>query len=502
MTLEGEELQHMRATWKRSAAALMALSVIAAACGDDDDDDAGGAATATAEDTGSAAAPATTAAEATSTEATTPGTTAAEASGSATGGSGESLMNGEISCDQQYAGKTVEILSPARNNENDPNVEQDYIDAYQPLVDCTGVEITWSGTDQFETEVNVRLEGGNAPDVMDFPQPGLLAANATAGHLIPLPDDIVAHVKNDYIAGWDTFSTVDGKVYGVPGRSNVKSMVWYSPSAFADGGYEIPQSLDELKALSDQIVADGGTPWCIGAESGVATGWVLTDWMEDFMLRLQGEDVYDQWVNHEIPFNDPKVAEVADAVAAYVKNPEYLGGENMVKAIATTKFQDGGLPILSGDCYMHRQANFFNGSWPEGTNVAEDGDVWFFYLPSNADGPKYMLTAGDIYSAGNDKPETMDVIRYTGSPEYSVAVSNSRLEPSPNKLVDTSAITDPYLKAVVDLQNSADVARFDASDLMPGAVGSGTLWTEITAWVIGGDTKTFLDNVEASWPTS
>ena len=272
------------------------------------------------------------------------------------------------------------------------------------------------GTDQFETEVNVRLEGGNAPDVMDFPQPGLLAANATAGYLIPLPDDIVAHVTNDYIAGWDTFSTVDGQVYGVPGRSNVKSMVWYSPSMFADGGYAIPQSLDELKALSDQIVTDGGTPWCIGAESGVATGWVLTDWMEDFMLRIQGEDVYDQWVNHEIPFNDPRVMEVADAVGAYVKNPDYLGGDNMVKAIATTKFQDGGLPILSGDCYMHRQANFFNGNWPEGTNVAEDGDIWFFYLPSPEGGPKYMLTAGDIYTAGNDKPETMDVIRYTGSP--------------------------------------------------------------------------------------
>jgi alpha-glucoside transport system substrate-binding protein len=478
----------------------MALSVVVAACGDDDDDDGGAAsATATAEDTAADTAADTGGATPT-TAAATPGTTAAEASESAASG-GESLMNGEIPCEQQHAGKKVEILSPARNNENDPDVEQDYIDAYQPLIDCTGVEITWSGTDQFETEVNVRLEGGNAPDVMDFPQPGLLAANAKAGFLVPLPDDIVAHVKNDYIAGWDTFSTVDGQVYGVPGRSNVKSMVWYSPQMFADGGYEIPQSLDDLKALSDQIVTDGGIPWCIGAESGVATGWVLTDWMEDFMLRLQGEDVYDQWVNHEIPFNDPKVKEVADAVGAYVKNPDYLGGENMVKAIATTKFQDGGLPILSGDCYMHRQANFFNGSWPEGTNVAEDGDVWFFYLPSNP-GPKYMLTAGDIYSAGNDKPETMDVIRYTGSPEYSVAVSNSRLEPSPNKLVDTSANTDPYLKAVVDLQNSADVARFDASDLMPGAVGAGTLWTEITAWVIGGDTDTFVNNVEASWPTS
>jgi alpha-glucoside transport system substrate-binding protein len=466
----------------------MALSVIVAACGDDDDDNAGGSAT---EDTGGAA-----------TTVAAPATTAAEATGGATGGAGESLMDGEIPCEQQYAGKKVEVLSPVRNSENDTHAIEDYVSAYQPLIDCTGVEISWSGTDQFETEVNVRLEGGNPPDVIDFPQPGLLAANARAGYLFPLPDDIAARVTNDYISGWDTFSTVEGKIYGMPGRSNVKSMVWYSPQMFADGGYEIPQSLDELKALSDQIVADGGTPWCIGAESGVATGWVLTDWMEDFMLRIQGEDVYDQWVNHEIPFNDPKVAEVADAVGAYVKNPDYLGGETMVKAISTTKFQDGGLPILSGDCYMHRQANFYAANWGADTTVAEDGDIWFFYLPSNPGGPRYMLTAGDIYTAGTDKPETFDVIRYTGSADYSLAVSNLRLEPSPNKTIDTSAITDPYLKAISELQASADVARFDASDLMPGAVGSGTLWTEITAWVIGGDTKTFLDNVEASWPAS
>jgi alpha-glucoside transport system substrate-binding protein len=309
-------------------------------------------------------------------------------------------------------------------------------------------------------------------------------------------------VSSDFIAGWDVYSTVDGKVYGMPGRSNVKSMVWYSPKMFSDGGYEIPQTLDDLKTLSDKIVTDGGTPWCIGAESGVATGWVLTDWMEDFMLRLQGPDVYDQWVAHTIPFNDPKVKEVADAVAAYVKNPDYLGGENNVKAIATTKFQDGGLPILDGSCFMHRQANFYAGLWPEGTTIAPDGDIWFFYLPSNPDGPKYMLTAGDIYAAGTDKPETYDVIRYTGSAEYSLAVANTRKEPTPNKNIDINAITDPYLKAVSELQATAEVARFDASDLMPGSVGAGTLWTEITAWVTGEDTQTFLDNVEASWPAA
>ena len=450
--------------YKRIAFAAVSVSLLAAACGDSKDD------------SGSAAT-----------------TTAAS--------SGKSILNGEIKCDQQYKGKKVSIFSPVRDSDTDRPIA-DYVAAYQPLVDCTGVEIVWEGTDQFETEINVRLEGGNAPDVIDFPQPGLMASLARKGSLKELPADVAAHTNNDFIEGWDSYSTVDGKVYGIPGRSNIKSLVWYSPKAFTDGGYAIPESLDDLKALSDKIAADGGTPWCVGAESGVATGWVLTDWMEDFMLRVNGEKVYDQWVNHEIPFNDPKVIAVVDAVGEYVKNPDYLGGEALVKAIATTKFQDGGLPILDNKCYMHRQASFYSGIWPEGTTIGADGAVNFFYLPSPAGGPKYMLGAGDIYAAGTDKPESFDVLRYTGSVDYQQVIIDKRSELSPNKNIDTSKITDPLVKSLSDLQKGADVFRFDASDLMPGAVGAGTFWTEVTAWVIGGSTEDFVNNVEKSWPAS
>ena len=189
--------------------------------------------------------------------------------------------------------------------------------------------------------------------------------------------------------------------------------MWYSPAVFEAGGYEIPETLGELTALSDQIVADGGIPWCVGIESGVATGWPITDWFEDFMLRLNGPDVYDQWVNHEIPFNDPQVKAVADAVGAIVKNPDYIGGENAVKAIATTKFQDGGVPIASGDCYMHRQASFYNTLFPEGTTVGPpDGGVTSRSSTCPCRRPatrRYMLGAGDIDAAGTDKPETWDM---------------------------------------------------------------------------------------------
>ncbi|MGZ6986620.1 MAG: ABC transporter substrate-binding protein, partial [Ilumatobacteraceae bacterium] len=378
----------------------------------------------------------------------TPTTTAAP--GATTGGTtapvGSSILNGEIKCTQQYKGKEVHILSPVVDSANDHPIPQ-FVGAYKPLADCTGVKIVWEGTKNFEQDVNVRLEGGNAPDVIDFPQPGLLASSVAKGYLFPLPDDIAAHTKNDFISGWDVYSTVNGKVYGMPGRSNVKSLVWYSPKAFTAGGYKVPTTLEEMKALSDKLVTDKKIPWCVGAASGVATGWVLTDWIEDFMLRINGEKVYDQWVNHQIPFNDPKVKAAVDAVGAYVKNPDYLGGDALVKAIATTKFEEGGLPILSGNCYMHRQASFYSTLWPKGTNIAPDGDIWFFYLPSPANGPKYLLGAGDIYAAGTNKPESMDVVRYTGSVDYQQQVLDTRKELSPNKNIDTSKITDPFLKA-------------------------------------------------------
>ena len=130
---------------------------------------------------------------------------------------------------------------------------------------------------------------------------------------------------SDFIPGWEGLYTVDGEVKALPWRANVKSTVWYSPAAFEEGGYEVPETLEELTALSDQIVADGGTPWCAGIESGVATGWPITDWFEDFMLRINGPEVYDQWVNHEIPFNDPKVKAVADAVGSYPQEPRLHG---------------------------------------------------------------------------------------------------------------------------------------------------------------------------------
>jgi alpha-glucoside transport system substrate-binding protein len=411
----------------------------------------------------------------------------------------KTIANGTIECKNQYKGKTVNIFSPVRDSATDAGATQRK-NAYIPFEECTGAKINFEGTDQFETQIKVRLEGGNAPDAIEFPQPGLLASIAAKGQLKPLTGNALKSAQNDFISGWLEYGTVAGKVYGIPQSVNIKSLIWYSPAAFAAKGYKIPGSLEDLKALSDKIVADGGTPWCVGAESGVATGWVLTDWMEDFMLRTNGEKVYDAWVNHSMAFNDPKVKAVMDAVGAYVKNPKYIGSESAVKNIATTKFQEGGFPILDGKCYMHRQASFYKDIWPDGTTIGESGKVNTFYLPSPANGPKYMLGAGDIWAAGTDKPETMDVLLYGSSLQYMNDLEKVRTELSPRKDFDPAKITNPVGQNFARLLKGADVFRFDASDLMPGAVGSGTFWTEITKWITGQSTDDTVNNIEKSWP--
>jgi alpha-glucoside transport system substrate-binding protein len=408
----------------------------------------------------------------------------------------KSLLNGRIACKNQYKGKKVTIYSPNDSREDITAFEA----AWLPFEKCTGVDVKWEGSKQFEADVKTRLQGGNPPDIIDFPQPGSLTTNVKTGKLKTLPADVKTDLDKNFLSGWTQYGTVDGKLYGAAFQSNFKSFVWYSPKMFTAKGYKIPQSLGELKTLSDQIVTDGGTPWCVGIESGAATGWVVTDWLEDMMLRTTTPKVYDDWVSHKIPFNAPQVKTALDAVGSYLKNEKYVGN---VKAIATTRFQDGGLPILDGKCYMHRQANFYKSFWPVGTTYGDQGTVSAFYLPPAKVGdPKVMLGGGDINAITNTKPQTLDTLRFVMSVDFANSAAKLAGKFSPRKDYDTTQLQDKFDQLFANYGKSADVFRFDASDLMPAAVGSGSEWKEMTAWIVGQNTDETLANIEKSWPAA
>ena len=395
-------------------------------------------------------------------------------------------------------GKTVSVYTSIVTPEDTPHIK-----SYKPFEDCTGATIKYEGDKAFETQILVRARAGNPPDIGFVPQPGLVKQLVATGKAVPAPQEVADNTDKYWDKAWKAYTTVGGKFYGAPLGANVKSLVWYSPSEFKDSGYQVPTTLDELKALSDKMVADGKKPWCAGISSGDATGWPLTDWDEDMMLRLYGPETYDKWVNHQIPFNGPESAAALDAVGAYLKNDKYVnGGLGDVKSIASTTFQDGGLPILDGTCSLHRQASFYAANFPKGTKISEDGDIFAFYLPSKDANTKPVLGAGEFTIAFSDRPEVKAFQTYLSSPEW--ANTKAKLSSgwvSANKGLDPNNLTNPIdkLAATILLDPKAQF-RFDGSDQMPAAVGSDAFWKQATSWITGQDTKTTVDNIQKAWP--
>jgi len=356
----------------------------------------------------------------------------------------------------------------------------------------------------------VLAEGGNAPDIGIVPQPGLLARLAAGGWLIPASQAVEDNVDKWWSEDWKQYGTYDGTFYAAPLMASIKGYVWYSPSEFQEKGYEIPTTLDELTALSEQIASEGDhKPWCVGLESGEATGWPGTDWIEDFVLREAGADVYDQWVTHEIPFNDPAIAHAFDSVGEYLKNPDMVnGGIGDVSTQISEAFQTAGLPILDGECSLHHQASFYETFWnpngDEGNVVAPDGDVFAFLLPPvSADDPQAVTGGGEFPVAFRDAKEVETVRAYLSSDTW----ANNRVKLggviSANKGLDPDNASSELLKQSIEILQDPDTTfRFDGSDLMPGAVGADSFWKGIVAWVGGQSTQQTVDAIEASWPAS
>jgi alpha-glucoside transport system substrate-binding protein len=380
------------------------------------------------------------------------------------------------------------------------------VESWADFEACTGITVEYQGTQEFEANIEVLAQGGNAPDLGIFPQPGLFQRLARAGHFVAPSADVEANVDEFWSEDWKNYGTVDGTFWGAPLMASIKGYVWYSPAEFEENGWEIPATLEEMDALSQQIAEESGhKPWCVGLGSDAATGWPGTDWIEDFVLRLHGPEVYDQWVNHEIPFNDPQIVEAFDAVGNYIKNEDYVnGGLGDVRSQLSVPFGEGGLPILDGECSLHHQASFYEGFWGEGVTVAEDGDVWAFLTPPAAEGDPLSVTGGgEFVGAFDDREEVQAFQAYLSSDTW----ANNRVALggviSANSGLDASvASSDLLTQSVEILQNPDTTFRFDASDLMPGAVGSDSFWTGIIDWIGGDDTQTVVDAVESSWPAS
>ena len=79
--------------------------------------------------------------------------------------------------------------------------------SWADFAECTGIEVVYEGSKEFETQIGVRSQAGNPPDIAIFPQPGLLAAEVASGNVLPAPDAVEALVDENWSEDWKGSST-------------------------------------------------------------------------------------------------------------------------------------------------------------------------------------------------------------------------------------------------------------------------------------------------------
>lgn len=368
----------------------------------------------------------------------------------------------------------------------------------------TGYTVVYQGSPEFETQIHVQAEAGTPPDIAALPQPGLMKDFAAKGYIKPLSSSVVSAIDANYAPVWKELGSSNGNVYGVFHRVNAKSFVWYNKPYWESKGYSIPITWDELLKLQDQMVKNGDTPWTVGFESGAASGWPGTDWLENMVLRTAGPDVYDKWVNHEIAFNDPAIQKALEVCGAVWLNDKYVYGG--ATNILTQNYGDSVKPIYENppQAMMNMQGNFITGFMQDEVQNNLETMVGVFALPSYD--PAYgtpVLGGGDQFVKFSDKEGVDEFLTFLTTWEACApwAKIGGALFPHKNQNFDDYG--NSLERDIAKILVNASVFRFDASDLMPAVVGSGSFWTGMIDYVSGAkDSKKALAAIEATWPAN
>ncbi|WP_053228311.1 ABC transporter substrate-binding protein [Spirochaeta cellobiosiphila] len=416
------------------------------------------------------------------------------------------MILGTTSCqkkDDMSKGSDKKVVTMAGPfTDNDAVKFEESIKAFE---EETGIDIQYEGSKEFEASISVRIEGGNPPDIADFPQPGLLENFVKTGKVIDLSKTLdMTKVRNNYIQSWLDMGTMTGPdgpiMAGLWARVNLKGIVWYNKKAFDAAGYKVPTTWAELESLMEQIKSDGDAPWAIGIESGAATGWTATDWTEQLMLRTTSLENYDRWLTGDLKFDSPEVRTAIQTWSdIWFPEGNVYGGR---KSIPTTSFGDSAKVLFEEPpkAWLHDQGNFIVSFFPEGLQPGVDYD--FFNLPPvNDTYGAPLLVGGDIYAMFNDRPEVRQVMQYFASAQSIKTWLASGGVLAPQKDVDPNWLTNPVDRRLQELLKNAKALRFDGSDLMPGAVGAGSFWKEMTGYVSGSRTlDQAVKAIDASWP--
>jgi alpha-glucoside transport system substrate-binding protein len=353
-----------------------------------------------------------------------------------------------------HIGGTVTVVGSWSGAEQDA-----FLAMVRPFEQQTGVSVQYTGTRDLNGLLWQGVAQKNPPDVAGLPGPGQMAEFARFGALQDLSSVIdVAQYKNDTVPTFIDLGTVDGKLVGVFIKATLKGLIWYNPQVYTVGA---PDSWAALQTDASLAKREANT-WCVALGSDATSGWPGTDWIEDFLLRQSGPEVYDDWVNGKLPWTSPEVKSAFQMYGGVVSDA--AGGASNVIA---TDFQDGGNGLFSDPptCLFHHQATFMTEFFKSQAG-ARDGEYDFFPFPTI--NPAYagdVTGAGDLFGMFRNTPQSRALMSYLLTPEAQSIWVGRGGALSVN--VNVTNYPDDISRRAAQILTSANRFRFDGSDLMP-----------------------------------
>ena len=423
---------------------------------------------------------------------------------------GYTELDKALGADQPYKGKTVSIQTQWVGGEG-----TNFAASVADFATATGIKIQIDSIgSSHETVLKTRIDGGSPPDLAMLAQPTPVLSYAAAGKVIDVATFMDPKKLSTEHPATIGLVTQGAHIWGIPYKADVKSTIWYPIKAFAAKGYTIPTTWDELIALSDKIVADGSNPWCISAGGpGDATGWQLTDWVEEVVLKTKGLAYYNDWISHKVTFEDPGIKDAFAKVGKILFTPNYVFGGNT--AIVNTDQKTAMDPMFNGDlaspkCWMQKIPTWYGPDFfPDQRASSQPSkyilgtDVGIFPFPTIDPAQKNVEGSADTLMVLVDRPEVRAVAEFLATPSGIQNWIRAGSAISANSTTPADWYAGAYkLKVAADIANTAAGIGFDASDLMPGKVGAGTFWTQTVQWANNGGTNTdaVLKAIDDSWP--
>ncbi len=389
-------------------------------------------------------------------------------------------------------GGTVHVLAVWSGSE-----QESFMAVLKPFEDQTGIKVEYEATRDQDAVLGTRVTAGNPPELAAAPSPSLLTKFAQQGKVVPLNDIIdQSKLRSEYAQSWIDLGTVNGKLYQIFSWASLKGLVWYDPKVFQAKGYAVPKTWDELTTLQNKMKADGTAPWCIGLESGAASGWPGSDWHKEIVLSESGPTVYDNWWQGKTKWSssDIKSAWTTWGKVLGPAEANVYGGKNFM---VSTNFADGGTPMFASPpkCNMHNQASFITDFFVKAVPTLKAGeDFNFFPLPDVSS--KFTgahVVSGDTFSVFKKTPQSVALIKYLATAEAQTIWVKRGGKISPNNKTNLSDYPDAISKLTAQILRDAKIAKYDAGDLMPADMKN-AYWAAVLSFV---QDQTKLDSILA-----